>query len=66
MQEGDADEPKPLDLRAVFSDLRFSSANEMGLELVDILTNGVRRALLGNLQPEGWLGEPIYPSTSCP
>lgn len=49
------DEPKPLDLRAVFSDLRFSSANEMGLELVDILTNGVRRALLGNLQPEGWL-----------
>lgn len=49
------DEPKPLDIRAVFSDLRFSSANEMGLELVDILTNGVRRAMLGNLQPEGWL-----------
>lgn len=48
-------DPKPIDLRKVFEDTRFSSTNEMGLELVDILTNGVRRAILGNLQPEGWL-----------
>lgn len=49
------DDPKPIDLRKIFENTRFSSTNEIGLELVDILTNGVRRAILGNLQPEGWL-----------
>jgi hypothetical protein len=34
--------------------LRFSSAPEPGLELVDILSNAVRRAIRGNLQFSGW------------
>jgi hypothetical protein len=53
---GPTDRPaKPIDLRKILSDLRFSSGAEGGLELVDILTNGVRRAMLGNLQAAGWL-----------
>lgn len=34
---------------------RFSSDAEYGLELVDILVNSIRRALIGNLQPRGYL-----------
>jgi hypothetical protein len=34
--------------------LRFSSKPEPGLELVDILTNAVRRGMVGNLKFEGW------------
>lgn len=49
------DDPLPINLRKIFENIRVSSAGEMGLELVDILTNGVRRALRGNLQPAGWL-----------
>ncbi|MBL0947593.1 hypothetical protein [Brevundimonas sp.] len=52
VQPGD---PLPLNLRAIFEDLRVSSSNGMGLELVDILTNGLRRALRGHLGPTGWL-----------
>jgi hypothetical protein len=52
VQPGD---PLPLNLRAIFEDLRVSSSREMGLELVDILTNGLRRALRGHLEPIGWL-----------
>ncbi|WP_315751461.1 MULTISPECIES: hypothetical protein [unclassified Bradyrhizobium] len=49
------DGPKPMDLGLVLSEsLRFSKDPEPGLELVDILTNATRRALRGNLQPEGW------------
>lgn len=33
---------------------RFSSGNDFGLELVDILTNATRRALKGNLGKAGW------------
>jgi hypothetical protein len=33
---------------------RFSSNPECGLELVDILTNATRRALIGNLGKPGW------------
>ena len=33
---------------------RFSANPEIGLELVDILTNATRRALVGNLKIEGW------------
>lgn len=51
----DPNAPFPVDLRKVFADLRVSSKIEMGLELVDILTNGLRRALRGHLQSEGWL-----------
>lgn len=37
---------------------RFSCEAEPGLELVDILVNGTRRALMGNLKLEGWRGIP--------
>src|ERR1035441_3327848 len=43
-------------LSLLLKDLRFSSEIEFGLELVDILTNAVRRALIGNLGIEGWGG----------
>jgi hypothetical protein len=33
---------------------RFSSDHELGLELVDILSNATRRALIGNLGEPGW------------
>lgn len=33
---------------------RFSSGNDPGLELVDIVTNATRRALKGNLSAQGW------------
>ena len=36
----------------------FSSGNDFGLELVDILTNATRRALKGNLSEAGWRGIP--------
>ncbi len=37
---------------------RFSSQAEPGLELVDILTNAVRRGMMGNLECEGWKNIP--------
>jgi hypothetical protein len=43
-------------LSLLLKDLRFSSDTEFGLELVDILTNAVRRAIIGNLGIEGWGG----------
>lgn len=42
------------DLLKVFSKLNFCSTIEYGLELVDVLTNALRRALVGNLQESGW------------
>ena len=36
----------------------FSSGNDFGLELVDILTNATRRALKGNLSKAGWVDIP--------
>lgn len=41
-------------LKLLLSDITFSAQTQPGLELVDILTNGVRRSLTGNLQQEGW------------
>lgn len=46
------------DLKLLFSDFRFSPDVEMGLELVDIVTNAIRRALVGNLARNGWAGLP--------
>lgn len=44
-----------VDLKKILSEnIRFSSASEPGLEIVDILTNAVRRAMVGNLQFEGY------------
>jgi hypothetical protein len=44
-----------VDLKKMLSEnIRFSSTSEPGLELADILTNAVRRAMVGNLQFEGY------------
>lgn len=44
-----------INLRSVLmEDFAFSAGSEFGLELVDILTNATRRALIGNLQPQGF------------
>jgi hypothetical protein len=37
---------------------RFSKESEPGIELVDIVTNATRRALVGHLRPEGYRGIP--------
>ena len=44
------------DVKKIMSEhLAFeSSANNLGLQLVDIVVNAIRRALHGNLQPDGW------------
>ncbi len=43
-----------IDLKLLFSDLQFSNELVPGLELVDIVTNAVRRAMTGRLSFEGW------------
>lgn len=43
------------DLNRIFSSLHFAnSSDEVGLQIIDILINALRRALRGNLQPPGW------------
>jgi hypothetical protein len=42
-----------IELSLLLKDLRFSSDIEYGLEWVDVLTNAVRRAMVGNLGIEG-------------
>src|SRR3990172_4756181 len=43
------------DLRKLMTEsFRFSSDAEPGLEMVDILANATRRALMGRLRIEGW------------
>jgi hypothetical protein len=54
-KEGD---PLPLDLKLILSESFTFSLSSLGLELVDILTNGTRRALMGNLQKSGWVRIP--------
>lgn len=45
-----------VDLQKMFGEsFRFSSEPEAGLELVDIVTNALRRGLIGNLGEAGWL-----------
>jgi hypothetical protein len=46
------------DLKLLLSDISFSSNSEHGLELVDILVNAIRRAIIGNLKFEGWKNIP--------
>lgn len=46
------------DLSKVFAEITFSGDINYGLELVDILTNSLRRALVGNLQKSGWANLP--------
>jgi hypothetical protein len=45
---------KATSLKMLLNDITFSAKVQDGLELVDIVTNAVRRALAGNLQKEGW------------
>lgn len=46
---------KGIDLRLLMTEnFRFSANIEPGLELVDIVTNALRRALVGNLKSSGW------------
>ncbi len=52
------DDESGVDLGLLLADLRFSSAPEPGLELVDIVVNATRRALMGNLEEAGWRGIP--------
>jgi len=45
-----------IDLQLLFKEsFRFSTDAEPGLELVDIVTNALRRAMTGNLGENGWL-----------
>ena len=45
-----------IDLQMMYREsFRFSSDPEPGLELVDIVTNALRRGLIGNLGEAGWL-----------
>jgi hypothetical protein len=45
---------KGTSLKLLLKNLQFCSDVQYGLELVDIVTNAVRRSLTGNLQKEGW------------
>lgn len=47
-----------LDVEKIMENSRFSSESEIGLELVDILTNATRRAFSGNLGRVGWQNIP--------
>jgi hypothetical protein len=41
--------------KIMWEDIRFSRSNEdFGLQLVDVLVNATRRALIGNLKYDGW------------
>jgi hypothetical protein len=52
------------DTGLLLGDLRFSSAVEPGLELVDIIVNATRRALVGALGEAGWCGIPAVNDSS--
>jgi len=47
-----------VDIGRIFKDhLQFKQSHDnLGLQIVDILTNAIRRAMNGNLQPLGWQG----------
>jgi hypothetical protein len=47
-----------LSLSGAFQEIVFSADTPTGLELVDVLTNAVRRALTGRLGEPGWRGIP--------
>ena len=45
-----------LTLASAYNDIEFSAAALPGLEVVNVLTNAVRRGLTGNLGERGWRG----------
>ena len=54
--QGDRTYGAGVDLQMMYREsFRFSSDPEPGLELVDIVTNALRRGLVGNLGEAGWL-----------
>lgn len=58
IDQGETDASWGTDLTLLMTDLRFSSAPELGLELVDIVVNATRRALIGSLGESGWRNIP--------
>lgn len=51
----DGTRPKPLNLQMILGEsFRFSYKVEPGLELADIVTTTLRRALRGHMRPGGW------------
>lgn len=52
----DLDGKTGLSMGPVLREVEFTAAPLPGLEVVDVLTNAVRRALVGHLQPRGWRG----------
>lgn len=40
--------------KLLMENFKYSPSAEIGLELVDIVVNAARRALIGNLHPSGW------------
>lgn len=53
---GDRTQGAGINLQLMYREsFRFSSDPEFGLELVDIVTNALRRGLIGNLGETGWL-----------
>lgn len=50
----ETDETHGTSLGLVFSDFEFESGINFGLEMVDVLTNAVRRALSGRFDESGW------------
>jgi hypothetical protein len=48
-------DPPPMDIGLILKEsFTFSPAATPGLELVDVVTNATRRALIGNLDKTGW------------
>jgi hypothetical protein len=45
-----------LAMSGAFGEIEFSAEPLPGLELVDVLTNAIRRALMGRLAQKGWIG----------
>jgi hypothetical protein len=50
------DSPYCTNLGLVLKDLTFEAGTNYGLEMVDVLTNAIRRALSGHLAEAGWGG----------
>ncbi len=46
---------RSISLQKIFEDFTITSDPEPGLELVDMLTNGLRRAFKHTLAPQGWV-----------
>jgi hypothetical protein len=56
--KGESDGEEGIDTNLLLANLRFSSTVKPGLELVDIVVNATRRALVGSLGEIGWRGIP--------